>query len=138
MNSQSKGLSMLGLAMKAGKVSSGEFATEQAVKSGSAYLVILAETASANTQKKFRNMCAYYKVPCILFGDKEQLGRAIGREYRSSLAVCEAHFAEKIAALLAEAYGLRPERSVDGCRKHENRRKRRKDHWKRKIQKIWK
>ena len=64
---------------------------------------ILAETASANTQKKFRNMCAYYKVPCILFGDKEQLGRAIGREYRSSLAVCEAHFAEKIAALLAEA-----------------------------------
>ena len=82
MNSQSKGLSMLGLAMKAGKVSSGEFATEQ---------------------KKFRNMCAYYKVPCILFGDKEQLGRAIGREYRSSLAVCEAHFAEKIAALLAEA-----------------------------------
>ena len=29
MNSQSKGLSMLGLAMKAGKVSSGEFATEQ-------------------------------------------------------------------------------------------------------------
>ena len=61
MNSQSKGLSMLGLAMKAGKVSSGEFATEQAVKSGSAYLVILAETASANTQKKFRNMCAYYK-----------------------------------------------------------------------------
>ena len=31
---------MLGLAMKAGKVSSGEFATEQAVKSGSAYLVI--------------------------------------------------------------------------------------------------
>ena len=51
---------MLGLAMKAGKVSSGEFATEQAVKSGSAYLVILAETASANTQKKFRNMCAYY------------------------------------------------------------------------------
>lgn len=94
---------MLGLAMKSGKVSSGEFATEQAVKSGSAYLVILAETASANTQKKFRNMCAYYKVPCILFGDKEQLGRAIGREYRSSLAVCEAHFAEKIAALLAEA-----------------------------------
>ena len=85
---------MLGLAMKAGKVSSGEFATD---------LVILAETASANTQKKFRNMCAYYKVPCILFGDKEQLGRAIGREYRSSLAVCEAHFAEKIAALLAEA-----------------------------------
>ena len=63
---------MLGLAMKAGKVSSGEFATEQAVKSGSAYLVILAETASANTQKKFRNMCAYYKVPCSLEEPSEE------------------------------------------------------------------
>ena len=39
MNSQSKGLSMLGLAMKAGKVSSGEFATEQAVKSGNAFFL---------------------------------------------------------------------------------------------------
>ena len=94
---------MLGLAMKAGKVSSGEFATEQAVKSGSAYLVILAETASANTQKKFRNMCAYYKVAMHSFWGQRAAGRAIGREYRSSLAVCEAHFAEKIAALLAEA-----------------------------------
>ena len=50
---------MLGLAMKAGKVSSGEFATEQAVKSGSAGLVILAEPATANTQKKIRNKSAY-------------------------------------------------------------------------------
>ena len=94
---------MIGLATKAGKVASGEFSTEKEVKSARAYLVIVAGDASENTKKKFRNMCAYYKVPCILFGDKEQLGRAIGREYRSSLAVCEAHFAEKIAALLAEA-----------------------------------
>ena len=72
---------MLGLAMKAGKVSSGEFATEQAVKSGSAYLVILAETASANTQKKFRNMCAYYKVPCILFGGQ----RAAWKSHRKRI-----------------------------------------------------
>ena len=59
MNSQSKGLSMLGLAMKAGKVSSGEFATEQAVKSGSAYLVILAETASANTHSFWGQRAAW-------------------------------------------------------------------------------
>ena len=36
-----KGLGMVGLATKAGKVASGEFMTENAVKSGMAYLVIV-------------------------------------------------------------------------------------------------
>ena len=96
MNSQSKGLSMLGLAMKAGKVSSGEFATEQAVKSGSAYLVILAETASANTQKKFRNMCEFYQVPIYFYKDKDTLGHAMGKEFRASLAILDEGLAKGI------------------------------------------
>ena len=37
---------MLGLAMKAGKVVSGEFATDKSVKSGKAWLVIVSEDAS--------------------------------------------------------------------------------------------
>ncbi|MCI5650261.1 MAG: ribosomal L7Ae/L30e/S12e/Gadd45 family protein [Fusicatenibacter sp.] len=105
---------MLSLAMKAGKVVSGEFQTEQAIKGGSAALVIIAEEASANTQKKFRNMCAYYKVPHLVYGTKEQLGRTIGREERSSVAVCDRNFAEKIAAMLTEPCGM--ERSVDQCK----------------------
>ena len=45
---------MLGLAAKAGKIASGEFSTERAVKSGSAFLVIVSEEASENTKKLFR------------------------------------------------------------------------------------
>ncbi len=37
--------------MKAGKVASGEFSTEKAVKTGKARLVIVADEASANTKK---------------------------------------------------------------------------------------
>ena len=48
--------SMLGLAMKAGKVASGEFATDKSVKSGKAWLVIVSEDASDNTRKMFSNM----------------------------------------------------------------------------------
>ena len=48
---------MLSIAKKAGKVASGEFMTENAVKSGGAALVIVAEDASDNTKKKFKNMC---------------------------------------------------------------------------------
>lgn len=49
-------LSLMGIAKKAGKIVSGEFQTEQAVKSGRACLVVLSAEASDNTKKKFLNM----------------------------------------------------------------------------------
>lgn len=84
------------MAMKAGKVASGEFATEKAVKTGKAALVIVSEAASENTKKKFRNMCAYYQVPIYFFGEKEELGHAIGKEFRASLAVLDDGLAKAI------------------------------------------
>lgn len=58
-------LSMLGLATRSRNVVSGGFATEEAVKNGKAYLVIIAENASDNTRKKYSNMCEFYKVPYL-------------------------------------------------------------------------
>ena len=52
---QNKLLSLIGIAMKAGKLVSGEFSTETAIKSGKAYLVIITGDASKNTVKKFTN-----------------------------------------------------------------------------------
>lgn len=82
-------MSLIGISMKAGKVASGEFAVEKAVKTASASVVIVSTQASANTKKKFRNMCEYYKTPYYEFGDKTELGRAIGKEFRASLAVTD-------------------------------------------------
>lgn len=87
---------MLGLATKAGQTVSGEVATEKAVKSGKAALVIISEDASGNTTKKFRNMCAYYHVPIYAYANKLLLGNAIGKEQRSSLAVLNQGFADSI------------------------------------------
>ncbi|MCI8298832.1 MAG: 50S ribosomal protein L7ae [Lachnospiraceae bacterium] len=89
-------LSMLGLAAKAGKVASGEFSTEKAVKSGKAFLVIVSQEASENTKKMFRNMCSYYKVPIYLYAPKEALGNAIGKRFRASLAVLDQGFARSL------------------------------------------
>ena len=55
-------LSLIGLATKAGKTVSGEFSTEKSVKTGKGLLVIVAEDASENTKKKFRNICSFYEV----------------------------------------------------------------------------
>ena len=89
-------MSLVGLATKAGKTASGEFSTEKAVKTGKAYLVLVAEDASENTKKKFRNMCTFYEVPLYFLSDKEGLGRAMGKEFRASLAVQDENFAKAI------------------------------------------
>ncbi len=89
-------LSMLGLAAKAGKIASGEFSTEKAVKSRQAFLVIVSKEASENTKKMFRNMCAFYQVPMYLYASKEALGNAIGRQFRASLAVLDQGFARSL------------------------------------------
>ena len=100
-------LSMLGIAARAGSVSSGETGTEKAIKSGRAYLVIVAGDASDNTCKKFRNSCEYYEVPFVLFGTKEELGEAIGKDYRSSLAIIDGNLAKAVAGKL-KAEGATP------------------------------
>ena len=82
-------LSLISIAKKAGKIAAGEFQTEHAVKTGKASLVILSEEASANTEKKFRNMCSFYGVPFYVYAEKDTLGRAMGKEFRASLAVLD-------------------------------------------------
>ena len=89
-------LSLFGLAARAGRIASGEFQTETAVKSGTAYLVVVAEDASENTKKLFRDKCSFYKVPVFVMGTKEELGHAIGKEFRASLAILDEGFAEAI------------------------------------------
>ena len=51
MENKQKILNMIGLAQKAGKVASGEFSTEKAVKTGKAYTVIVADDSSDNLRK---------------------------------------------------------------------------------------
>lgn len=95
--------SMLGLAAKAGKIVSGEFATDKSVKSGKARIVIVSEDASDNTKKMFSNMCEFYEVPRYFFGTKEELGHAIGKAMRSSLAITDENFAKSISKQLGQS-----------------------------------
>ena len=89
-------LQLLGLAQKAGMVKSGEFMTESTIRSGRAFLCIVAADASDNTRKQFRDMCGYHNVPYTEYSDRESLGHAIGKEYRASLCITDEQFAQKI------------------------------------------
>ena len=96
LKQKDKVLSLIGLAMKAGRCTSGEMMTESETKSGRARLVIIASDASENTKKKFRDMCEFYKVPICFYGDKDTLGHAMGKEFRASLAILDKGFADGI------------------------------------------
>ena len=91
---QNKVYSLLGLATRSRRTDSGEFMTEKAVKSGKAYLVIVADDASDNTKKMFTNMCSFYEVPLCFFESKESLGHSMGKEFRASLAFLDKGLAQ--------------------------------------------
>ncbi len=102
MSQHNRIFSYLGFAARARRLASGEFSTEQAVKSRKAYIVIVATDASENTKKNFRDMCTYYKVNIYFYGNKEQLGHAIGKEFRASIAVQDENLARAIEKVLIE------------------------------------
>lgn len=96
MKKMDKVLSLLGLAARGRNLVSGEFSTEKAVKEGKAALVIVGTDASDNTKKMFTNMCEYRKIPICFYGEKESLGKAIGKEMRASVAVTNPGMAANI------------------------------------------
>ena len=82
-------LSYLGLSQRGRNAVSGEFSVESAIKAYSACLVVVADDASAHTKKMFTNMCSFYEVPLYFIGTKEELGHAMGYEYRASAAITD-------------------------------------------------
>ncbi len=93
---------LLSLAAKAGKTVSGETAVLNAVRSGSAYVVIISTDASDNTRKKFSDKCSYYGIPWYIYGTKEGIAHAIGKELRSVAAVCDPNLGDRIRIKLEE------------------------------------
>ncbi len=99
---QNKVYSLLGIAMRGRNLVSGEFQTLEAIRKGSAMLVIIAEDASDNTRKLFSDKSSFYGVKAVIYGTKEDLGRAIGKDPRSSVGVCDAGLADAIIKQLEE------------------------------------
>lgn len=96
----SKVYALLGLAKKAGRLVAGEDTCIRAIKSRSAFLVIVAEDASDNTKKEFVDACSYRNVDCLFFGQKVLLGKYIGKELRSVIAILDKGFAKALKKII--------------------------------------
>ena len=98
---------MLGLAMRAGALTTGEDGVKKAVSGGKALLVLVDEGASANTKKLFADACAHYGVP-LHMTRRERLGLAMGKPGRMSAAVARGPLGEKLLALAQKETGRMP------------------------------
>lgn len=95
-------LNLLGLAVRAGKVTLGEESIIKDIQKKRASLVLIANDTAANTRKKLMDKCHYYHVPFYIIDDRQTLSNAIGKTGRVAIAITENGFAKKIASILDE------------------------------------
>ncbi|KRK74364.1 L7Ae/L30e/S12e/Gadd45 family ribosomal protein [Lacticaseibacillus nasuensis] len=90
---------LLGLARRAGKLTTGEGFVLTAIRDGSAKLVMLASDTAKNTTKTISDKSSFYEVPLSTALTRDQLSNAIGA-LRSVVAVTDSGFAKKLIKLL--------------------------------------
>ncbi len=95
-----RGLSMLGLCARAGKLISGGDACLKAIRANKALLVLLDGGTKKNTGKAITDACTMRDVPLIRT-EAFALGDAIGKPGRMVVAVTDPHFAERILQLMS-------------------------------------
>lgn len=99
---QQKLMSLLGLAQKAGKIVSGDFAVQGAIKSGKAKLLIIATDASESTKKEYQYQASSRNITIYCVLSKEQLGGAIGKALRAAVVITDEGFIKPITLILQE------------------------------------
>ena len=92
--------SMLGLAKRARALISGETGCIQSIKRNECKLLILAEDASDNTKDKLISIAKKYKMEYVIFGNKSELAKAIGKEYTAAIAILDDNFTKAILDLI--------------------------------------
>ncbi|NBG87611.1 L7Ae/L30e/S12e/Gadd45 family ribosomal protein [Isachenkonia alkalipeptolytica] len=100
MKHNPKVLGLLGLAMRAGQVVSGEEGVLAAIKSQKVQLVLIAEDASQGTKKKFTDKSSYRDIPHRILFEKEVLGHAIGKKTRAVIGIVDPNFAKKMLEMI--------------------------------------
>lgn len=88
--------SLLGLAKRAGRLSSGESGCKDAVRFGKSRLIVIAADTGTNTRKSISDSCAYYGVPIYTVGTMTELGHAVGNRFNAVLSVNDEGFAKSI------------------------------------------
>jgi ribosomal protein L7Ae-like RNA K-turn-binding protein len=100
-----KCMQLLGLAVRARQVALGNEAAYSAIRNGTAHLVLLAADAGSNTDKKYRDKCAFYHTALNDSFSRDELGHACGRSQMVIVAITDPGFAAKLQTYFGETSG---------------------------------
>src|SRR5699024_8774665 len=95
-------VNFLGLAMRAGKVKTGESVILNDIKKNRLKLVIIATDASNNTNTKFKRKCERYHISFRIYGKRAELGQALGKAERVNIGITDQGFAKKLVSMIDE------------------------------------
>ena len=91
----------LGIIKKAGMCVIGE-AILSHIRNKTVYLVIVASDASIKTKKMYQDKCHFYQVPCVIYGSKADLSKAVKKDNIAAVAIDNQGFAKKVYSQLKE------------------------------------
>ena len=86
----------LGLAQKAGKAASGDYAVKSALKSGKARLLVLAADAAPNSKKEMYYLAEMAGIEVVEALTRTELGYAVGKAQRTAIVISDTNFAKMI------------------------------------------
>lgn len=96
---EQRALSLLGLAMRAGHVTSGDDMAERAVRAGRAALVLIDADASVRTFGKYESLCKGKRIQLFSIS-AGALGKSIGKDNRMVAVMTKGPLANRVATLL--------------------------------------
>ena len=89
----------LGLAKRAGLLTSGQDAVRKLLSEGKVRLLLLAGDASERTRQEFSLLAADRGVPCHQLGCMQDFGHALGSPPRAVVAITDAGIARRVDQL---------------------------------------
>ncbi|MGB4669975.1 MAG: ribosomal L7Ae/L30e/S12e/Gadd45 family protein [Bacillota bacterium] len=94
----------------------GSDAVSRSIQAGRAMLVLVSKDAGDATVRRFVGECSRFAVPLVRAGDRAGLGRVVGKNAVSVLAVTDSSMATAILAKLGmeESQVLRGDRNRQG------------------------
>lgn len=86
----------LGLCQRAGAMLSGNEQLRDGLRNKKGRLLLITEDASPRTVKDYQLMAQRAQIPCRIFGEKEILGRALGKGVRTAVLITDEGFSKAV------------------------------------------
>lgn len=100
INNENKVYGLLGLSMKAGKLTFGTDSCLEMISRKKVKLIILATDSSERTINNFKSKCKENNIPVYIWGNRDDISKSIGKNNKTVLGIKDKNLADAIKKIL--------------------------------------